>query len=240
MHPLRLWLAGVVGSGKLRGGERFRIPTLAPRSDCAGGCWKWSAMMQRRWCKQHSPLANFAHEVTFAGTIIDRAVALNPNAAIAWLLKGWFHANLSQPQPAIEAFSRAMRLSPLDPLSYLNAAGLAYAHLMAGRFEQAIEWANWALDDQPRLSYSIRAKIVANVQLGRLDDARAELGRLLALQPGFTVAKYRAIFAQSAKLADVTELFALRAAFGRAARRMNEPAGPGYSNRRRDRGRPRR
>jgi Flp pilus assembly protein TadD len=50
---------------------------------------------------------------------------------------------------------------------------------MAGRFEQAIEWANRALDDQPRLSYSIRAKIVANVQLGRLDEARAELGRLL-------------------------------------------------------------
>jgi TolB-like protein len=36
------------------------------------------------------PLANLAHEVTFAATVIDRAVALNPNAAIAWLLKGWF------------------------------------------------------------------------------------------------------------------------------------------------------
>ena len=144
-------------------------------------------------------LANFAHEVTFAATVINRAVALNPNAAIAWLLKGWLHANLSQPQPAIEAFNRAMRLSPLDPLSYLNAAGLAHAHLMAGRFEQSIEWANRALDDQPRLTYTIRARIVANAQLGRLDDARAELGRLLALQPGFTIAKYRAMFALSAE-----------------------------------------
>ncbi len=153
------------------------------------------------------PLANFAHEVTFAATVIDRAVALNPNAAIAWLLKGWFHADLSQPQPAIEAFNQAMRLGPLDPLSYLNAAGLALAHLMARRFEQAVEWANRALDDQPRLIYSIRARIVANVHLGRLDDARADLGRLLALQPGFSIAKYRAIFAQSAHSADVIELF---------------------------------
>jgi TolB-like protein/tetratricopeptide (TPR) repeat protein len=152
-------------------------------------------------------LANFAREVTFAATVINRAVALNQNAAIAWLLKGWLHANLSQPQPAIEAFNRAMRLSPLDPLSYLNAAGLAHAHLMAGRFGLAIEWANRALDDQPRLTYTMRARIVANAQLGRLDDARAELGRLLALQPGFTIAKYREIFALSAESADVSELF---------------------------------
>ena len=153
------------------------------------------------------PLANLAHEVTFAGTVIDRAVALNPNAAIAWLLKGWLHAMLGQPEPAIEAFNQAMRLSPRDPLSYLNAAGIAHAHLVAGQFEQTIEWADRALDDQPRLTFTIRAKIVANVQLGRLDDARAELGRLLALDPGFTIAEYRAIFDQSAEPADVNELF---------------------------------
>jgi len=100
-----------------------------------------------------------------------------------------------------------MRLSPLDPLSYLNAAGLAHAHLIARRFEQAVEWANRALDDQPRLAFSIRARIVANVHLGRLDDARADLGRLLALQPGFTIAKYRAIFAQSAESSEIFELF---------------------------------
>jgi adenylate cyclase len=100
-----------------------------------------------------------------------------------------------------------MRLSPLDPLSYLNAAGLALAHLTAGRFEDAIEWAKRALDDQPRLTYSVRAMIVANVQLGRLDDARAELGRLLALQPGFTIAKYRSIYTRSAMSADLIELF---------------------------------
>jgi adenylate cyclase len=155
------------------------------------------------------PLANFAHEVTFAATVIDRAVALNPNAAIAWLLKGWLHANLSQPQPAIEAFNRAMRLSPLDPLSYLNAAGLALAHLTAGRFEETIEWAKRALEDQPRLTYSIRAMIVAYVHLDRLEDARAELNRLLALQPGLTIAKYRAIYARSAMSANVIDLFVL-------------------------------
>ena len=43
---------------------------------------------------------------------------------------------------AIERAQRAQRLSPFDPMSYLNACGFALAHLVARRFEQAIEWAD--------------------------------------------------------------------------------------------------
>jgi hypothetical protein len=49
--------------------------------------------------------------------------------------------------------------------------------------------------------------IVANVHLGRLDEARADVGRLLVLQPGFTIAKYRAIDAQAAHSVDHSELY---------------------------------
>ena len=38
----------------------------------------------------------------------------------------------------------------------------------------------------------MRIKVVANAHLGRLDEARAELGRLLAVDPKLTVARYRA------------------------------------------------
>jgi hypothetical protein len=39
---------------------------------------------------------------------------------------------------------------------------------------------------------------VANVQLGRLDEARSELGWMLAIQPGVTITSFRANFARSA------------------------------------------
>ena len=61
----------------------------------------------------------------------------------------------------------------------------------------AIEWADRALHEQPRFNTAIRVKIVANAHLGRLDEARVDLGRLLALDPGFTIVGYRAMLARA-------------------------------------------
>ncbi len=97
-----------------------------------------------------------------------------------------------------QACDRALRLSPFDPLGFWFAVVRAIAHLLAGRFEQAIEWADRALQDQPRYNPARRCKIAANAHLGRLAEARAELGRMLAIDPGATIARYRASVARSA------------------------------------------
>ena len=68
---------------------------------------------------------------------------------------------------------------------------IAVAHLAARRFEQAIEWADRALHDQPRLVGVMRVKVVALAHLGHLDEARAELGRILAIDYPPTVAGVR-------------------------------------------------
>ena len=89
----------------------------------------------------------------------------------------------NQPEAAIEAIERARRLSPFDPLAFRYAVNIAVAHLAARRFEQAIEWADRALHDQPRTVLAMRVKIAANAHLGRLDEARIELSRMLAIDP---------------------------------------------------------
>jgi adenylate cyclase len=133
-----------------------------------------------------------AGEAEIAAAALDRALALNPNAAHAWLARGHIHALRNQPEAAIEAIERARRLSPFDPLAFANALNIAIAHLAAHRFEQAIEWADRNLHEQPRSTSAMRVKLVANAHLGRLDEARAELSRLLAIDPKLTVAGYRA------------------------------------------------
>jgi len=132
-------------------------------------------------------------EMALAEAVLDRALTLNPNRALGWMVRGFVHATgRYQPEAAIAALERALRLSPLDPLGFINATWLAQAHLAATRFEQAIEWADRALHDQPRFIVAIRAKIVANAHLGRLDEARLNLARMLALYPGLTIATVRA------------------------------------------------
>jgi len=137
-------------------------------------------------------LSFFAGEAAQAAAVLDRALALNPNAATTWICRGLLYALRNQPEPAIEVLERASRLSPFDPLGYWNDCGLAFAHFAARRFEQAIEWADRALHDQPRVISAIRVKVAALAHLGRLGDASAELGQVLAIDPGLTIAKYRA------------------------------------------------
>ena len=83
-------------------------------------------------------------------------------------------------------------MSPFDPYSFHCAATIGAAHLAARRFEQAVEWFDRALHDQPRLIPAMRFKVVALAHLGRLDAARAELSRMLAIYPEQTIAGDRA------------------------------------------------
>jgi TolB-like protein len=81
----------------------------------------------------------FAGEAAMAAAALDRALALNPNAAHAWMARGYIHAMRNQPEAAIEAIERARRLSPFDPYTFFYAVNIAIAHLAARRFEQATE-----------------------------------------------------------------------------------------------------
>jgi TolB-like protein/class 3 adenylate cyclase len=133
-----------------------------------------------------------AGEAAMTAAALDRVLARNPNAAHAWMARGNIHALRIEPEAAIEAIARARRLSPFDPYTWGYDLTIAIAHLAARRFEQAIEWADRALYNQPRLGPAMRIKITANAHLGRLDEARAELSQMLAIDPDLTIAAYRA------------------------------------------------
>ena len=82
---------------------------------------------------------------------------------------------------------------------------IAVAHLAARRFEQAIEWADRTLHDQPRMVPAMRFKTAALAHLGHLDEARAELSRLLAIDRKLTIAGFREYFHFAAP--EVLELY---------------------------------
>jgi adenylate cyclase len=135
-----------------------------------------------------------AGERSTAASVIQRALILNPNSAYAWSANGWVLSFGGLSDPAVDAFQRAMRLSPLDPLGYTFAGGLALAHLAAGRYEEAADWAGRSLRDQPRYAIAIRMKVVSFAHLGQLDAARHWLKRLLEIQPGLTIAGWKTIY----------------------------------------------
>jgi len=64
--------------------------------------------------------------------------------------------------------------------------GLALAHLVAGRYGAAIEWADRALQENTRAIAVLRMKAAACGHLGRVEEGREGISRLQELVPGWT------------------------------------------------------
>jgi TolB-like protein len=136
-------------------------------------------------------LFTFAGETANAANAIDRALALNPNSAYAWMAKGYVLAFSNAGDKGIDAFRRAIRLSPFDPLGFRFTGGLAIAHMMAGQYAEAMEWADRSLHEMPHYTAGIRIKIALCACLGLIDEAHHWVGRLLELQPDLTLAEMK-------------------------------------------------
>jgi TolB-like protein/tetratricopeptide (TPR) repeat protein len=134
------------------------------------------------WSGGHS-LAYLAGEVEAGAASIDRALVLNPNLAAAWHASGWMRIYLGEPSGAIERFQQAMRLNPLDPLTYMGWAGMAFAHICAGRHDEAISWAAKAHHEQPNWATASRAAAIAYAISDKLVEAREAITHLLQLDP---------------------------------------------------------
>ena len=59
--------------------------------------------------------------------MVEQAVSLNPNLAIAWNCRGWVALMCGEFERAIESFDRMIRLSPLDPLRICAWNGSSFA-----------------------------------------------------------------------------------------------------------------
>jgi len=117
---------------------------------------------------------------------IDRAHGLNPNSARGFTFSGWLRSYKGEHEVATAHFTRALRLSPLDLQAFRTRAGLAFAHLFAGRLEAAVDAAQRALEEQPNFSPAHRALATALAHLGRTEEAREVVRRALAVVPGLT------------------------------------------------------
>jgi TolB-like protein len=128
-----------------------------------------------------------AHDLENGPAFIERALAINPNLALALHSSGWTKAFLGDPDSAISHLTRAMELSPLDPLIFRAQGGIAFAHFLAGRYDEAITWAESALRQRPNYLAAIRELAAASALAGQIPKMQKALAQLRQIDPAVRV-----------------------------------------------------
>lgn len=124
-----------------------------------------------------------------AVVLLDRSLLLNPNLAVSWVRSAWVRLFLGEFDMAIEHASRAMRLSPLDPLLVGMQTAIAFAHFCAGRCDQAMTWAEKAVNEQPNFATALRVLAASSASLGRMKEATQTLARLKEIKVSLRISE---------------------------------------------------
>jgi hypothetical protein len=74
-------------------------------------------------------------------------------------------------------------LSPLDPRIFLAQTGMAWAHFLAGRYEEGSSWGDAALQQQPSFLNAHRIAMACQALSGRTEEARQACAVSLQMDP---------------------------------------------------------
>ena len=117
----------------------------------------------------------------------DRAIRLNPSYDSAHFGRAHSLWMSGHPAAALPSHDEAMRLSPNDPLTWAFMASRSMALSLMGRYEEALHWANRALQQPNSAIHARIGALVALGHLGRKEEAAKPLAWLHQNRPGISV-----------------------------------------------------
>jgi len=139
-------------------------------------------------------LAYVVGDLDDGAAFLDRALLINPNLAWGWGTGGYVKVLLGEPDRAVERFAHAMRLTPLDPNTFVMQQGMAHAHFFAGRYDEALIWARMALRELPDYHGALRIGAASCALAGRDEEAKRLMARLLEIDPALRVSNLRQMY----------------------------------------------
>lgn len=139
--------------------------------------------------------------------LIDRALQINPNSADALTYSGMARAYLGESDVALAHLERAHRLSPLDAQTYNKFLAAAFATFTAGRYEESLDWTDRTLREKADYVPAWRMRAACFGLLGRIDEGREAVLRLLAFSPRETQASIRTYYSVSIKKPGAVDAF---------------------------------
>ena len=131
-------------------------------------------------------------EFSQALTLAQKNTELDPNNSELYAVLGWVLLSNMRPEEAIQEFTKAIRLSPHFPPWYYNI--LIRAHVLAGKYEDALSIIQKQLDRKPGNFFSGQAylnRAVVYSKLGQQEKAKADMAKALEVFPKMTISFIR-------------------------------------------------
>ncbi len=121
----------------------------------------------------------------------DRAIGLNPSYASGHFGRAHSLWMSGKPAEALPSHDEAIRLSPNDPIVWAFMASRSMALSLLERYEEALDWANRALQQPNAAMHARLAALVPLGHLGRKVEAVLPLAWLHRNRPGISVSFVR-------------------------------------------------
>ncbi|MBV8753335.1 MAG: hypothetical protein JO328_10810 [Hyphomicrobiales bacterium] len=145
-------------------------------------------------------LAIYAHtcawkkELDLAIDFFARSLRLNPNLVLAWWLSAATYCYIGDPNEALRRLMRCRELAPLDPHSHIYENVYSIAYTLKGDHEQAVLIGRSAVKSNPNYPAAYKPLITALGHLGRADEAKPYIDKLLSLEPNFSVERFGRVY----------------------------------------------
>ena len=117
----------------------------------------------------------------------DRALRLNPNLPVVWALSAVAQCYTGDYEEALRRMDRYRELAPFDPYFGFYETIDAIAHLMGRNYQTAVTIGRRVAKANPGFSNASKPLIAALGHLGKPEEAKPYIDKLLEIEPNFTV-----------------------------------------------------
>jgi adenylate cyclase len=120
----------------------------------------------------------------------ERAIAIDPNLAVAHNYIGQIKVFLGRANEATEHTLKAIQLSPRDPQLALWYYQMALTYIHQKRYQEAVDWGRRGVQVNPNLRFPYRVLAAALALAGQIDEAKLVAAEMLRRYPRETVSTF--------------------------------------------------
>jgi TolB-like protein/tetratricopeptide (TPR) repeat protein len=157
-------------------------------------------------------ISGFEDDCEEVRRLARRAIALSPGSPIILRITGFALVHIGEYRNGYEYLRRALQFAPNDFMSFDCWTGVALALIGLERDEEATEAARTAVQQSPRFAMALRALASSLALLGRSDEARDAVRRVVEIDPTCSMQAMRTRFGGAYQRGSVRYLSGLRLA----------------------------